>query len=113
MKINDIVICEVTGIQAYGVFISYQGYVGLIHISEISDFFIASIEDIFSVGDQIEAQIIEIDAENKKLRLSYKKANQQHPRIKKMVKIRIGFNSLKKALPHWVDKAKKKMEDQK
>jgi len=44
---------------------------------------------------------------NKRLKLSYKQAHPINPRIQKMVKIKIGFHSLSKALPHWIEKAKK------
>ena len=106
MKIKDNIVCKITGFQPYGVFVTYGEYTGLIHISEISDEFIPNIEDILSIGDDIEVHILEIDEENKRLKLSYKQANPIHPRIKKMVKIRIGFHSLSIALPHWIDKTK-------
>ncbi|MCK9235557.1 MAG: S1 RNA-binding domain-containing protein [Acholeplasmataceae bacterium] len=107
MKINDIIVCEITGSQPYGVFVACGEYVGLIHISEISDQYVQSIDDIVKVGDRVEVSILEIDEEQKRLKLSYKKANPIHPRIQKMVKITIGFQSLYKALPHWIEKAKK------
>ena len=107
MKKNDIIVCKITGIQPYGVFVSYKDYVGLIHISEISDQYVSQIEDILSVGDEVEAAIIDIDKAEKKIKLSYKKANPIHPRIQKMVKITIGFQSLYKALPFWIEKTKK------
>ncbi|MFA5471106.1 MAG: S1 RNA-binding domain-containing protein [Acholeplasmataceae bacterium] len=107
MKINDNIVCKITGIQPYGVFVSYDDYVGLIHISEVSDQYVSSIEDILCVGDEIEATVLEIDDEQKRLKLSYKQANPIHPRIQKMVKITIGFQSLYKALPFWIEKTKK------
>jgi len=107
MKIDDSIICQVTGIQAYGVFVSCGEYSGLIHISEMSDQYVSSLEDMLSVGDDIETKIIEIDEENKRLKLSYKKAHPVHPKIQRLVKIKIGFHSLAKALPHWIEKSKK------
>ncbi|MBN2299961.1 MAG: S1 RNA-binding domain-containing protein [Acholeplasmataceae bacterium] len=107
MKINDQITCKVTGILPYGVFISYLDYSGLIHISEVSDQYIPSIEDILCVGDEIEAVVLEVDEENKRLKLSYKQANPIHPKISKMVRIKIGFHTLSKALPHWIEKSKK------
>jgi general stress protein 13 len=107
MKVNDQITCKVTGIQPYGIFVSYEGYVGLIHISEISDQFVQSLETFTNVGDQIRTVILAIDEGNKRLKLSYKKANPVHPRIQKIVKIKIGFHSLSKALPFWIEKSKK------
>ena len=107
MKVNDNIVCKITGIQPYGVFVSYDDYVGLIHISEVSDQYVSSIEDILCVGDEVEATILEIDEEQKRLKLSYKQANPIHPKIQKMVKIKIGFHTLAKALPFWIEKTKK------
>ncbi|MDI6452148.1 S1 RNA-binding domain-containing protein [Peloplasma aerotolerans] len=106
MKINDQIICKITGIQPYGVFVSYGEYSGLIHISELSDQFVSSIEEILCVGEEVEVSVLEIDEENKRLKLSYKKAHPVHPKIQKMVKIKKGFHSLSKALPHWIEKTK-------
>jgi general stress protein 13 len=107
MNINDQIVCKITGIQPYGVFVTYEDYTGLIHISEISDQFVPSIEDIMSIGDDVEVVVLEVDEAHKRLKLSYKKANPIHPKIQKMVRIKIGFHSLAKALPHWIEKTKK------
>jgi len=107
MNINDQIVCKITGIQPYGVFVTYEDYTGLIHISELSDQFVPSIEEMLSVGDEIEVVVLEIDEDHKRLKLSYKKANPIHPKIQKMVRIKIGFHSLAKALPHWIEKTKK------
>ncbi len=113
MKVNDQIICKITGIQSYGVFVTHLEYTGLIHISEISDQYVSSIEEILCVGDEIEVVVLEIDEENKRLKLSYKQANPIHPKILKMVKIKVGFHSLAKALPHWIEKAKQRIEEKK
>lgn len=113
MKINDQIICKITGIQSYGVFVSYLEYSGLIHISELSDQYVSSIEEIMCVGDEVEVVVLEIDEDQKRLKLSYKQANPVHPKIQKMVKIKIGFHTLSKALPHWVEKAKQRIEEKK
>ncbi len=107
MNINDQIVCKITGIQPYGVFVTYEDYTGLIHISELSDQFVPSIEDMLSVGDDIEVVVLEVDEDHKRLKLSYKRANPIHPKIQKMVRIKIGFHSLAKALPHWIEKTKK------
>ena len=107
VNVKDYVTCKITGIQPYGVFVQCDDYAGLIHISEVSDQYVPSLEAILEVGDVIEAVVLEIDDEQKRLKLSYKEANPIHPRIKKMVKIQKGFHSLSKALPFWIEKTKK------
>lgn len=108
MKKKDRISCVATGIQPYGVFIEYQNYSGLIHISEISDHYIDDIEEIIKVGDLIDVIVLDVDETNKRLKLSYKQANPIHPKIKGMVKIKKGFHPLARALPHWIEKSKKK-----
>ena len=110
MNIQDQITCKITGIQPYGVFVSCDDYSGLIHISEVSDQYVSSIGEILCVGDFVDVVVLEIDEENKRLKLSYKLANPIHPKIKNMVKIKIGFHSLSKALPHWIEKTKKSEE---
>lgn len=107
MKVKDHISCRITGIQPYGVFVECDDYVGLIHISEVSDQYVPSLEDLLDVGDTVETVVLEIDEEQKRLKLSYKEANPVHPRIQKMVKIQKGFHSLSKAMPFWIEKAKK------
>jgi general stress protein 13 len=108
MKKKDRISCVATGIQPYGVFIEYQDFTGLIHISEISDHYIDDIEEIIKVGDRIDVIVLDVDEKNKRLKLSYKQANPIHPKIKGMVKIKKGFHPLARALPHWIEKSKKK-----
>ena len=72
-KIGDIVKGVVTGIQPYGAFIVLDNEInGLIHISEISDKFVRSIEDYVNVGDTISVRILEIDYETNHAKLSLK-----------------------------------------
>lgn len=107
MNVKDQISCRITGIQPYGVFVQCDDYVGLIHISEVSDQYVPSLEAILDIGDSIDTIILEVDDDKKRLKLSYKQANPVHPRIQKMVKIQIGFHSLSKALPFWIEKKKK------
>lgn len=107
MKINEQITCKITGIQTYGVFVTHGEYNGLVHISELSDQYVASIDEIFHIGEDIEVKVLDIDEANKRLKLSYKKAHPVHPKIQKLVKIKVGFHSLQQALPHWIEKTKK------
>lgn len=63
----------VTRIKKYGVFLSFDnGYVGLLHISEISTNFVNNINSYFSLGDKINVLIKKIDPINKFLFVSIK-----------------------------------------
>lgn len=106
MKENSKIECVVTGIQSYGVFVSCGECTGLIHISEISDKYVEDINAIFTIGETIEAYVIERDQTEKKLVLSYKKAHDIHPRVLNQIDIKIGFKSLKNQLPKWIEEKK-------
>ena len=72
MKTGDIVYGRVTNILGYGAFVQVDEYDGLVHISEFSDHFVRDIKDYVAIGDEIKLKIIEVDEENKRLKLSYK-----------------------------------------
>ncbi len=68
---------KVTRVVPYGAFaeILPSGKEGLIHISELADYFIKNIEDVVKVGDEIKVKVIGID-EFGRISLSKKKAEQ-------------------------------------
>lgn len=106
MEQNEIIEGTVTGIQPYGVFISYQSYQGLVHISEISDRYVADINQVFQVGDKVRVLVLEVDEKEKKMQLSYKRALKIHPRVAKQVDIKVGFRSIENALEDWIKEKK-------
>ena len=73
INVNDIVEVTVTGIQKYGAFVLINNkYDGLIHISEISNGYVRNINDYIKIKDRIYAQVVDIDFENSKFKLSIK-----------------------------------------
>lgn len=100
-KKGDIVKGIVTGFEKYGIFLSFEdGYVGLIHISELSEHYVKNVMEYGSIGDIIPCIIVEIDEENKKLKCSIKNTDYG---LKKDSLIDHGFAPLKKQLPIWMD----------
>ena len=70
---GNIVKGTVTGIESYGVFLTFDNYYsGLIHISEISNGFVKSITDFVSIGDIMYVKILDVDEETSHLKLSIK-----------------------------------------
>lgn len=68
---GDVISVKVLKIMLYGAFVSViPGIDGLIHISQLSNKRVANVADVVSVGDEVDAQITEIDYENKKVSLS-------------------------------------------
>lgn len=111
MKLEKIVDCVVTGFQDYGMFVSCGEYTGLVHISEISDQFVSDITEIFELGDLVSLSVLEVDLENKKVKLSYKKVHKIHKRILKHVNVQKGFNSLKQSLEEFILEKKEDLDD--
>lgn len=70
-KEGDIVKVKVVNIVPFGAFAQIiPGIDGLIHISQLAKTHVAKVADVISVGDEVDAQIISIDAENKRISLS-------------------------------------------
>ncbi|WFG98955.1 S1 RNA-binding domain-containing protein [Spiroplasma citri] len=92
------VIVKITNITPYGAFCRAERADGLIHISEVSDYFVKDIKDFFDIGDEIEVEVLDFDSVRKHLKLSYKKC---HPELlknddKKIQEIKAVFKSLNK-----------------
>jgi small subunit ribosomal protein S1 len=71
----------VVSLAEYGAFLELEeGIEGLIHVSEMSWTGIKKPSELFQKGQQIEAQILDIDIENQRISLGYKQT-QQNPWI--------------------------------
>ncbi|HJM83441.1 MAG TPA: polyribonucleotide nucleotidyltransferase [Nitrospinota bacterium] len=70
-KVYDGIVKRITD---FGAFVEiFTGTEGLVHISQVANFRINSLEDIWSEGDQIPVKVIEVDPTGK-IRLSFKEA---------------------------------------
>ena len=74
LKIGDKVTGEVVVIADYGAFVEVsEGVEGLIHVSEMSwSTHLRSAQDFVSVGDEVKAQILTLDREERKMSLGIK-----------------------------------------
>ncbi len=73
-KIGDVITRKITSITDFGIFVEVEkGIDGMIHISEASKDFIKNLEDRFEVGQEVTSEIIEINDDKEKLKLSIKK----------------------------------------
>lgn len=75
IKVGYVIRVIVSNLETYGVFVDLGNDVeGFLHISEMSwDKHIKHPSDCLKVGDEINVEVIEIDATNRKLRVSLKK----------------------------------------
>jgi len=70
-QIGDVASVKVVKLMTFGAFAEIiPGVDGLIHISQIADRRIAKPEDVLAEGQEVEAKIIDVDAENKRISLS-------------------------------------------
>ncbi|MAD97140.1 MAG: 30S ribosomal protein S1 [Flavobacteriaceae bacterium] len=78
LKVGDKVTGEVVVLADYGAFVEVEeGVEGLIHVSEMSwSTHLRSAQDFVQVGDKVEAQILTLDREDRKMSLGMK---QLHP----------------------------------
>lgn len=64
-KIGSVVLGYVTGIKEYGIFVQLDNNTsGLIHISEISNKYIESIDDYATIGELIRVRIVREEKDN-------------------------------------------------
>lgn len=108
-KIGMTVYGKITGIKPYGAFVLFEdGVTGLIHISEISHGFVKDVNNFVKVDEHVMLKVIDIDKENKQLRLSFKALNSNTRKRLKRVKYlglpnnELGFSPLAEMLPKWI-----------
>ena len=72
LKEGDVVLGTVRSLTDYGAFIDLGGVDGLLHVGEISRGRINRPEDILSIGQQIEAKVLKVDLEKRRISLGMK-----------------------------------------
>lgn len=71
---------KVSKIASFGAFVELEGGVdGLVHISQISDQHIEHVKDALKVGQEVEARIVRIDREERRIGLSLRPAGEASP----------------------------------
>ena len=79
-QVGDIVKGNVVRLVPFGVFVELEkGLDGLVHISQISNARIAKPGDVLKIGQEVEAKIVEVNVEAKKINLSIKDVNPIDP----------------------------------
>ena len=78
-KPGDLVFGTVTGLAAFGVFVTIEGegfeaVEGLVHISELSRFRVEQASDVVAVGEGVWSQILSIDPDKRRVALSMRRA---------------------------------------
>lgn len=116
-KVNDQATGIVVSIKNYGVFLSFDGaYVGLLHISEISNNFVNDINKYFAIGDKVLVSIKKVDSKSKFLSVSVKDLPSELNKFKDINPSKkitsylkeIDFSKLEKSLPNMIEEELKK-----
>lgn len=111
IKVGNIIEGQITGVTKYGIFVSLEdNYVGLIHISEVSNKFVSDLEEKFKVGDLIRVKVLSIDEDKLQVKLSIKKLKNKFKSKKKIEEKGRGFEPLEENLSGWVNETLKKIE---
>ena len=75
--VGDVVTGKVTKITAFGAFIELSHKIdGLIHISQISKEHVDKVKDVLNIGDEVEARVIKVDNDERRIGLSIKAASE-------------------------------------
>ncbi|HCM88815.1 MULTISPECIES: S1 domain-containing RNA-binding protein [Vagococcus] len=68
---------KISGITNFGAFVDLgEGKTGLVHISEVSNSFVKDINDVLTVGDEVEVKVMSI-GDDGKIGLSIKRTNEE------------------------------------
>lgn len=114
IKSGDIVEGQITGVTKYGVFVSLEdNYVGLIHISEVSNKYVSDLTKLFTIGSVIKVKVLEIDEDKLQVKLSIKKIQSSIKKRKSIQEKGRGFTAIEENLYHWVDEKMEEFEKNK
>jgi len=119
-KENEVVQGIVTSIKKYGCFLSFDnGYVGLLHISEISPHYISNVFNCFQIGDTINVAVKKIDNDTKYLSVSIKDLPDSQAILNERIESKkltnyiknIDFSKLDKVLPLLIEEELKREKE--
>ena len=112
--VSEVVSGKITAIMNFGAFVSLEdGTSGLVHISEISKNFVKDVNDFVELGEDVYAEVIDVDNEHNRLKLSIKDIDYKYTgmRLERMAETRSGFEPLKEHLDEWINDKIKEITD--
>ena len=82
-EVGSIVKGKVSKIASFGAFIELEdGVDGLVHISQISDQRVEKVKDALQIGQEVEARIVKVDRDERRIGLSIRAVNMTEEEIK-------------------------------
>jgi len=112
-KINDIIKGQVTGIEEYGIFVRIdESFIGLIHISEITEGYVTNINNFVQIDEMIYVRILEVNEQTKQMKLSIKSINYKENGMTQNIQESLrGFLPLQENLVKWTDEKLKEFKN--
>ena len=82
-KVGQLVKGKVSKIASFGAFIELEdGVDGLVHISQISDDRVEKVKDVLQVGQEVEARVVKVDRNERRIGLSIRAVNMTEDEVK-------------------------------
>ena len=79
-EVGDVVEAKVVSMKPFGAFVELQnGLEGLVHISNITHTRIAKPQDVLEMGQMVNAKVVEIDLDKKRIELSIRELEEAAP----------------------------------
>jgi small subunit ribosomal protein S1 len=75
IKVGDVVDGSISGILTYGLFVTFNGVEGLVHVSEIDWGHVANPSKFAKVGDKVKVKVIGVETDKISLSMKQLKAN--------------------------------------
>jgi predicted RNA-binding protein with RPS1 domain len=73
IKKGDVVKGKVVQLEKFGAFVEIGAErPGLVHVSELAHGFVRTVEDAVSIGDEVEAQVLDVSRRKRQIKLSMK-----------------------------------------
>jgi small subunit ribosomal protein S1 len=72
LEVGQLVSGRIVGMKPFGLFVEFNGTTGLLHINQISQSYISSLEESFRVGQPIKAFVLDVDEIKRRVSLSTK-----------------------------------------
>ncbi len=83
-SVGDVIKGPVSKLVSFGAFVEIgEGVEGLVHVSELCDERVESPEEVARVGEEVEARIIDIDLDRRRVNLSLRKAEEKKEVVEK------------------------------
>lgn len=73
LKVGDVRVGKIKSVADFGVFVDVGGADGLVHLTELSWKHIAKPSDVFTVGQEVKVEVINIDRDRRRIGLSIKR----------------------------------------